>query len=74
MATLVIKNIPDELHQALKELAITSNRSMNGQMIYLMKQFFSSENINTMQEITPPYIARKPLTQKIINQAQGERK
>jgi len=31
--------LPDELHKALKELATQENRSLNGQIIYILKEY-----------------------------------
>jgi antitoxin FitA len=38
MATLTIKNIPDELYQHLKEQALRNHRSLNSEVIVSLEQ------------------------------------
>ena len=37
-ATITVKNIPDAVHQALKQAAETSHRSLNGEVIARLEQ------------------------------------
>jgi antitoxin FitA len=38
MATLTIKNVPDDLYQELKRRADENRRSLNGEVIYSLEQ------------------------------------
>jgi len=38
MATLTLKNIPDELYERLRERAAAHRRSINGEMIHCLEQ------------------------------------
>ena len=43
MATLSIKNMPDALHKRLKKEASAEGRSLNAELIYLLKQALASQ-------------------------------
>jgi plasmid stability protein len=43
MASLLIKDLPPELHRRLKESAKRNRRSMNGQMIVLLEKALEDE-------------------------------
>lgn len=38
MATIVVRDVPDELHERLKRLAAASHRSLNGQVLVALEQ------------------------------------
>ena len=42
MATITIKNIPDDLYNELKERAARNRRSINNELITLIEQAFQS--------------------------------
>ena len=42
MATLTIKNIPDDLYEELKQRAATNRRSINNEVIMLIERAFRS--------------------------------
>lgn len=42
MATITIKNIPDDLYKELKERAARNRRSINNELITLIEQAFQS--------------------------------
>jgi hypothetical protein len=67
MATLVIKDLPDELHRRLKEEAFKARRSMTKEAIYLMETALEEKNEpSRLQELPRPYQGQKPLTDKMI--------
>ncbi len=69
MATLVIKDLPDELHRRLKEEAQKAHRSMNGEAIYLLEAGLSGNQGRFYAgELPAPYEGGKPLTEKLIHQ------
>ena len=45
MATLTIKNIPDELYERLKQRAEANRRSLNSEIIICIEQAVSSQKI-----------------------------
>jgi plasmid stability protein len=69
MATLVIKNLPDDLHRRLKEEAQKAHRSMNGEAVYLLEAGLNhSPALSAARELPAPYEGKKPLTDKLIHQ------
>lgn len=47
MATLYVRNLPDDLYQRLQELAKVENRSINAQVITLLQQALSPQTQET---------------------------
>ena len=39
MATITVKNIPDNVYDTLKQLAASHHRSINSEIIYLVEKF-----------------------------------
>ena len=69
MATLVIKNLPDELHRRLKEEAQKAHRSMTREAVYLLDAGLNgSLGPSQARELPAPYEGKKPLTDKLIHQ------
>jgi plasmid stability protein len=69
MPTLVIKDVPVELHRRLKKEAQKAHRSMNGEAIYLLESGLSeTKSVSHAQELPAPYRGEKPLTNKLIHQ------
>lgn len=73
MPTLVVRNLPEDLHRALKRQARQCERSMNGQAIVLLRRALSEQGDALCEEVAPPYAADKPLTQALLNEAKKER-
>ncbi len=46
MATLTVKNIPDELYDRLKSVAATNRRSINSEIIMCIEKTITSHRIN----------------------------
>ena len=64
MATMTIKNIPDDLYEELKQRAAANRRSINNEVIMLIERAFSSyrpspeefqEQARTLREMTAHY-------------------
>ena len=64
MATLTIKNIPDDLYEELKQRAATNRRSINNEVIMLIERAFRSyrpspeefeEKARVLREMTSHY-------------------
>ncbi|MBG1259182.1 FitA-like ribbon-helix-helix domain-containing protein [Nostoc commune] len=43
MATLYVRNLPDDLYAKLQELAVSQHRSINAQVITLLEQALKTE-------------------------------
>ncbi len=46
MKTITLKNIPEELLKKLKELAKDNNRSLNSEIIYILKIIYESGQLS----------------------------
>lgn len=77
MATITIKNIPDDLYNELKLRAARNRRSINSEIIMLIERNFRSYKPNPeeiemqarkIREMTAHYF----LTDKELNQAKNE--
>jgi plasmid stability protein len=65
MPTLVIKDLPVELHKRLKKEAEKTHRSMTKEAIYLLETALQQEQPKAM-ELPVPYKGVKPITDKMI--------
>ncbi len=63
MATITVKNIPDETYNILKKLAVEHHRSINSEIIYLIDRATGSTRIEPKERML---IARK-LREKTIS-------
>jgi plasmid stability protein len=77
MATLTIKNIPDDLYQQLKQSADAHHRSINSEVIVCLELSLQNPqrntdellaNIRKLRRKTAPY----RLTDRVLSQAKGE--
>lgn len=77
MATLTIKNIPDDLYKQLKQSADAHRRSINSEAIVCLERSLQNGQRNTdellatirkLRRKTTPY----KLTDKVLAQAKGE--
>lgn len=57
MASLLIKNIPPELHARLKQRAVTNRRSLNSETIHVLEEAVSGGGISS----TPPVLTGEAL-------------
>ena len=69
MASVLIKNLPDELHHQLKLRAQRHHRSLNKELIALIEAALKSPSIEDLPE---PVTLRKPLTQSMLDRAREE--
>ena len=51
MATLTLKNIPDNLYNQLKEAARLHRRSINSEIIYCVERTISPHEINVAEHL-----------------------
>ena len=51
MANITIKNIPDNLYEALKERASINHRSINSEVIFLIERAVRQPKRRTVEEV-----------------------
>lgn len=63
MATLTLKNIPDELHALLKESAEKNRRSLNSEILIRLESAFSAPVIDARQraKALKAFVAAQPM-------------
>jgi len=69
MASVLIKNLPDELHRALKQRAERHHRSLNKELISIIETAIHRPERGELPE---PIQLRKPLTQQMLDEAREE--
>lgn len=69
MASVLIKNLPDELHQQLKQRAERHHRSLNKELIAIIETALHRRDTSELPEPAP---LRKPITQEMLDQAREE--
>ncbi|MFT3743275.1 MAG: hypothetical protein QM785_03170 [Pyrinomonadaceae bacterium] len=81
MATLTIKNLPDEIYAALSEKAKRSRRSINNEAIIMFEESFFGKRKSDEKELEEISIFRDNLAKKgvyvtteILNKAKNERR
>ena len=51
MATITVKNIPDQTYSVLKQLAASHHRSINSEIIYLIEKFTGSSKVSPQKHL-----------------------
>ncbi len=69
MASLLIKNIPDELHELLRKRAARHHRSMNKEVIVLLEQVMEGSRPGAIPEPAP---LKRPIDTRTIMRARDE--
>ncbi|GAB6044218.1 FitA-like ribbon-helix-helix domain-containing protein [Endothiovibrio diazotrophicus] len=69
MASVLIKNLPDELHRELKQRAERHHRSLNKELIAIIE---TAVHRPERAELPAPVRLRKPLTQQMLDEAREE--
>ena len=77
MATVTVKNIPDELYKRLKSVAKTNRRSINSEIIVCIEHAVASHLINPEEILESARNLRKltydhPISDEEFNQAKAE--
>jgi len=70
MVGLVIKNLPPELHQKLKERARRHHRSMMKEALTILEQ--ALEGQMNLKEVPPPYKGKFEMTDDFLDRAKRE--
>jgi plasmid stability protein len=77
MASITIKNIPDDLYEELKVRAATNRRSINNEVIMLIERAFRSykptpeevlERAGQLRELTAHYVITAEEVEQWINE------
>lgn len=76
MATLTIKNVPDDLYEKLKAAALTNRRSINSEVIYIIERAVEHRSQNPNEVMNRVRMLREKLdiyvTEEEINAAKNE--
>lgn len=70
MPGFVIKELPEDLHHHLRELAKENRRSMTQEAIILLEEAIGRRQAKT--ELPPPIRGKFPLTAKFLDEAKRE--
>jgi plasmid stability protein len=73
MATITVKDIPDDLYEALKKAAARHHRSINSEIIYYIEQAVRSREVNVEEVLERARHLRAevgpvPMSQEILNE------
>lgn len=76
MATITVKNLPDELYERLKKSAAAHRRSINSEVIVCLERTFSSRRIDPADlldraDALRERVALPPLTEEALRVAKG---
>jgi len=76
MATIAVKNIPDEIYEKLKRAAETNHRSINSEIIACIERAVSSRPIDPEAELAGArrlraQVAGPPITDEELTQAKA---
>ena len=76
MATITVKNIPEDVYERIKEQAKRNRRSINSEIIMLMERAVMSYRIDPEEILESARVIRESLnfvaTEEEINQAKNE--
>jgi antitoxin FitA len=77
MATLTVKNIPDDLYQKLKSVAAINRRSLNNEIIVCIENAVVSRRIDIAEALESARLLRRltadnPIDDDTFNQAKAE--
>jgi plasmid stability protein len=72
MPGLLIKDVPDDLHQRLKESAARHHRSLTKEAMALLEEALAKEP--RRKDLPQPFQGQRPVTQDLLDQAKAERR
>lgn len=70
MGSLMIRDLPDDLHRKLKMRAKKHHRSMNREAIAILQAVLREEE--AVREVPPPYRGSVSLTRELIEKAKED--
>ena len=68
MATLLLRNLPDDLYQRLKQRALQNHRSLGSEALALLENALAPQN-HPASVLPQPFVGRSPLTDELLNEA-----
>jgi hypothetical protein len=68
MATLLLRNLPDDLYQRLKQRALQNHRSLASEALALLENALAPQN-HPAGGFPQPFVGRSPLTDELLNEA-----
>lgn len=66
MASILLKNIPEDLHRRLREQAVRHHRSLNKEVIAVLEEALT---VPASQALPPPVRLKRRLTQPVLDRA-----
>ncbi len=77
MATVTVKNIPDEIYERLKSIAEANRRSINSEIIVCIEQSVTSHKVNPEKVLESARLLRQltashPISDEEFNRAKAE--
>ena len=67
MATITLKNIPEQLHKKIKQRAMQHHRSLNSEIIFCLERVLGSSPVDTEALITRARDLRSKLSVRLTN-------
>ena len=67
MATITLKNIPEQLHKKIKQRAVQHHRSLNREIISCLERALGSSPVDTEALITRARDLRSKLSTRLTN-------
>lgn len=67
MASVTLKNLPPEVHSRLKERAAAHGRSLNGEILALLRSAVMAERVDTAALLASAREARKAVSKPITD-------
>jgi len=67
MATITLKNIPEQLHKKIKQRAMQHHRSLNSEIIFCLERVLGSSPVDTEALITRARDLRSKLSVRLNN-------
>ena len=68
MATLTIKNIPDELYEQLKQSAVRHRRSVNNEVIVCLEKVLRSRSVDSATFLSSIRALRKNISTVFVTE------
>ncbi|MGR3318056.1 MAG: FitA-like ribbon-helix-helix domain-containing protein [Candidatus Anammoxibacter sp.] len=61
MQAITVKNIPDDIHKLLKDIAKLNHRSLNGEIIYCLEKYLKISKIDSSSMLRKAQITRSEI-------------
>ena len=61
MQAITVKNIPDDIHKLLKNIAKLNHRSLNNEIIYCLERYLKISRIDSASVLRKAHITRSKI-------------